>query len=186
MELIDGKGKINAKMVRELFERSFDKNEVDFFQSDADWLVSASKESILQEAFKKKIESSKSIELNLVYGDACLQFTGKDFNWFLEDDRLAELERKAFKAKKDVAKQIHVELSDEVLEASIAYDEDGKAKTESFKGTKQECLLWLNHKIVMHCNLNGDVMLLIRLGGDNEEWHTLKELFDLGKIDVCK
>lgn len=189
MELINGIGKINAKMIRELFALQADSDEVIFIDQSADNLITTNVADAMKDVFSQTVKDDKSVALHLIYADHDLTFSGKDFNWFLKDDRLETLMKNVYKIKAEKTKSASpaVNTADDVqYHVAIAYMQDEDVETNDFAGYKQECITWLNQQIVKHANENGDVTLLFCLDYDKEEkeWKTLQELFENGQIDV--
>ena len=205
-QIIDGRGKINAKMLKELLSFASTSDEVDIMSESDSWLEVCTTKDFIDKMFTHTVPNDKNIELTITYAEHALIFTGKDFNWFLKDDRLAELKRKVYKQPKvstDNAKSIAdtntpaiktLKLSKAEKEATmlamchvaIAYEDNNTQKIEEYRGKKRDCITWLNNKIVMHANIKGDVTMLFCIDADDEDrqWLTLKELFDAGEIEL--
>lgn len=194
--LIDKKGKINASHIRKLFDGKEDDHEISFFDSTEEWIVSTTVKDAIVDIFKQNVKDDVNLELYLVCDEEGLVFTGKDFNWFLKKDRLQQLIDDVYGNRKqtvastkstDIPTAVPVALTPtKEFEHVAVVSIENPDKIEEFKGTKQDCVKWLNQAIVRHATLENDVMLLICLDYDSEnpDWKTLKELFEEGKIEI--
>jgi hypothetical protein len=199
MELIDAKNKINAEYMKKLLFEGVQEGAEDpsFFDSNAEWLETSKREDFIKMMFDKnvagRIANSKDVELNISFNDKIMQFTGKDYHWFYDSEKkLQNLIKKVYgtseskdaKASSQSIKEL--KSSAEPLHVAVSYDDNAGAITEDFKGTKPECIVWLNKQIVRHCSTNGDIVMLFCLDYDNPDfqWNSLQELFEEGKIVV--
>lgn len=191
MELIDARNKINAKMFREFFAKPAESDEVTFgIQDNVSNMTNV--QDAINDIFKSSVPDDKNVIFKVKYADTELIFTGKDFNWFLKDDRLETLKKNVYKQSKQSttsdAKQIVTQTDDTIYNVGVAYMPDGSddVKIDEFSGHKSDCVEWFNQQIVKHANSNGDVEILFCLDMANEErdWRTLQDLFNDGKIDV--
>lgn len=190
MELINARKKLKAEHFKQLFSMS-DSDEVLFFDDSGAIATVTTKANAIDDIFKRETPTEDSTELSVSCGDVCLQFLGIDFRWYADSDKKkANMKKKVYDEQREEApKKAAVEpmLERAFYHVATTYDaDDGDPVTEDFKGTKAECLDWLNKQIVRHRQSNGDILMLFCLDIDDPdyEWKTLEELFDSGEIEV--
>ena len=199
MELIDKRGKINKASFKQFIKYAEDD---EILIDCKDQHVKTSATDLLIDLFSMNVDDKKDVDVTMTCKDKQVVFTGKDFNWFLKADRLADLciyvydrdilnlQDGTNEEKKDIVKTktvTKIKLPDmtqcHVAVASI----EEEPVIEEKVGLKQECIVWLNQQIVKHANIENEVSMLICLDFDsaNPDWKRLDELFNEGKIDIC-
>lgn len=211
MELIDKKGKINKTTFKQIIKEACTAH-LGIVVGKTE--VNTVPEQLLLDLFCLDIPNDKDVEVRIEnnMNNKAYVFTGKDFNWFLKDDRLTDLSKYVYgydifaddaeEQKQQIAenaenakktKTIRTLKPVELLDfsdhhvATVCTKEDIEDPViNDFVGKKYDCVKWLNQQIVKCATLENEVEILICLDYDAEEpeWKTLKELFDEGKIEI--
>ena len=207
MELINKRGKINKSTFKQIVKEAYtthmsikyDKVEIDTVPSQL----------LLDLFVQDDIPNDKDFDVHIIYDETDVVFTGKDFNWFLKDERLNETysyvygenaflqnesssnvpvnnqakTQKRIVKQNDIKEYYHIAIFPTDIEVK---DEEYEKAIEDFFGTKSDCITWLNQQIVKHANLENEVSMLICLDYEAEDlkWQTLQELFNSGKIEI--
>lgn len=200
MELIDKRGKINKTTFRQIVKEAVTAHLGIEFGSSA---IDTTPDQLLLDLFSQDIQDDKDIEVRIInqIDGKTYVFTGKDFNWFLKADRLADLSNYVYghdvfsfgDEDNKPAKKVTTIKQSKAFDTStyhiavVSTKDIEDPEVFDFSGNKSDCVKWLNQQIVRNATLENEVKILICLDFDAEdpEWKSLKELFDEGKIDIC-